>query len=381
MPLLKKMLASLLRIAAGVPVVGLMVGGLLLLLLGATTRGRCVGGCFAILGTVLFCSVGYWRRNWFQKIRLRFYLTLVPLGLLLYVGPMMLAPDGEPTGGRVQNRFLRGERVFSRCSPWNVIPESDQIKVGMHLLSLGVVPYSEAARMRSLVMPIYEEMDRDADFRELGSAMGAVYRDLARVEFRSGHYYLFMPDVGDGQRLPCLIFLHGMGGNIKPCLWLLSKFSSEMKCVVIAPTFGIGNWDNSGGAELVVDVAREAIDTLPIDPKRIFLMGYSNGAMGVTRAAIRDPSLFAGLVYLSPVTEDELFSVKEFLTHTGDRKILFLHGRSDTRIPLGFVEGTVARLKGLGCDVRLKVFDDDHYLIFSQPEPVLDEIIELMGED
>ena len=363
------------------PIIGLTVGGLLLLLLGATPRGRCVGLSFAILGIVLFCSIGYWRRDWFHKIRLWFYATLVPLGLLLYVVPMMLAPDGGTVGGRVQNRFLRGEGCFSRRSPWNVIPESDQIKVGMHLLSLGVVPYSEAARMRLLVMPIYKEMDRDADFRELGSAMGSAYRDLVRMEFRSGHYYLFMPDVGDGERLPCLIFLHGMGGNIKPCLWLLSKCSSEMKCAVIAPTFGIGNWDNSGGAELVVDVAREAIDTLPIDPNRIFLMGYSNGAMGVTRAAIREPSLFAGLVYLSPVTEDELFSAKEFLARAEDRKIIFLHGRHDTRIPLGFVEGTVARIKNLGCDVRLKVYDDDHYLIFSQPEAVLGDVVELMTGD
>ena len=381
MPILKRTLASLLRIAAGVPIVGLTVGGLLLLLLGATLKGRCVGLSFAILGTVLFCSIGYWRRNWFREIRLRFYATLVPLGLLLYVVPMMLAIGGGTVGGRVQNRFLRGEGCFSRCSPWNVIPEIDQIKVGMHLLSLGVVNYSEAVRMRSLVMPIYAEMDRDADFSKLGSAMGAAYRDLMRMEFRSGHYYLFMPDVGDGERLPCLIFLHGMGGNIKPCLWLLSKLSSEMKCAVIAPTFGIGNWDKPGGAELVVDVAREAIDTLPIDPNRIFLMGYSNGAMGVTRAAIRDPSLFAGLVYLSPVTEDELFSTREFLARTEDRKIIFLHGRRDTRIPLGFVEGTVARIKSLGCDVRLNVYDDDHYLIFSQPEAVLGDVIELMTGD
>lgn len=171
-----------------------------------------------------------------------------------------------------------------------------------------------------------------------------------------------------------------MGGNIKPCLWLLAKLSDRMKCAVIAPTLGIGNWDRPGGAELAVDVAREAIESLPIYPNRIYLMGYSNGAMGVTRAAILDPSLFAGLIYLSPVTEDELFSDKKFLSRAKDRDILFLHGRDDHRIPLNFVEGTVSRVKSLGCNVRIEVFNDDHYLLFSQPQAVIDELIEFMSE-
>ena len=114
------------------------------------------------------------------------------------------------------------------------------------------------------------------------------------------------------EQLPCLIFLHGMGGNAKAYIWLLSRLAREGKCVVIVPTFGLGNWDNADGAAMVVAIAREAVKTLPINPHRIFLMGYSNGAMGVTRAAILAPELFQGLIYLSPVTEDQLFSTKEF---------------------------------------------------------------------
>ena len=404
----KRIAASLLRIVAGVPIIALTIAGAVLLLLSATIRGRSVGLSFLLLGVVLICTIGYQRRDWFRRIRRRFYATLVPLALLAYLVPMMLAPDGKPTAGRVENRYLHGRRSFGRFMPGNVIPERDQIKVGTNLLSLGVVPYKESARMRSLLMPIYDEIGRDPGFRRLGSRMGDVYRDLTRLDVRSGHYYLFLPETDESERIPCLIFLHGMGGNIKPCFWLLAKmskkgtgsdrdrslpdagnvdgsvpvpfFADEMKCAIIAPTFGIGNWDRPGSAEMVVDIAREAIDSLPIDPNRIYLMGYSNGAMGVTRAATLDPSLFAGLIYLSPVTEDELFSGKKFLSRAKDRDILFIHGRNDHRIPLNFVEGTVARVKSLGCNARLKIFDDDHYLIFSQPQAVTDELIELMSE-
>ena len=157
-------------------------------------------------------------------------------------------------------------------------------------------------------------MDRDADFRPLGSVMGMAYRDLFRLGCRTGHYYVVLPEAAGGRRVPCLVFLHGLGGNVKACLWVLSKLSRQSNCAVIAPTFGFGNWDKPGGAEFVVDVVHEALATLPLDPKRLYLMGYSNGAMGVTRAAIKEPGLFQGLIYLSPVTEDELFSTKGFLT-------------------------------------------------------------------
>jgi predicted esterase len=388
MPPLKKILtrilAGLLRIAAGVPIVSVVLCGLLYLALGTTLRAISVGLSAVILGGVLFCSIGYWNRNWFRRIRRRFYALLVPLGLLLYLVPMIFAPGGGSPDGRVRNCLLRGQGTFPRYSPWNVIPESDQLRVGLCLLPLAErsVSAAEAAHVRSLVLPTYDEMDRDADFRPLGSVMGTAYRDLFHLGRRTGHYYLVLPEATGGRRVPCLVFLHGLGGNVKPCLWVLSKLSRQSNCAVVAPTFGFGNWDKAEGADLVVNVVHEALATLPLDPKRVYLMGYSNGAMGVTRAAMKEPGLFRGFIYLSPVTEDELFSTKQFLTAARGRRILFLHGGREERIPLAFVEGTVALLRRLGCNVRLKVYGgEDHWLLFSRQDAVLDDIREFIAAD
>ena len=382
MSFFRKSLLRLLRILAGVPIVSLLVVGLLFLVLGATLEGKSVGLSAALLAMVLFCSVGYWNREWFKRIRGRFYAALLPLSLLLYLVPMILAPSGGDTeDGRVRSRFLNGEGRPSRYAPWNVVPEADQFKVGTSVLPLAdpYVDFAKARRIRSLVLPIYKAMESDAEFRELESAMGPTCREILRMEFRTGHYYLFLPETTSDELLPCLIFLHGMGGNIKPYLWVLSRMSTRMKCAVIAPTFGLGIWDRAEGAGFVVDVAKEALATHPLDPERLFLLGYSNGAMGVTRAALKEPRLFKGLIYLSPVTEDEFFSSPEFLTHKQDRKILFLHGGRDRRIPLSFVQGTVAALEQSGNNVRLKVYDDeDHYLLFSQSDDVLADIVECM---
>ena len=388
MLLVKSAIKSLLRIIAGVPIVSLTLGSLLYLVLSVTWTGRCVALSGAILGSVLFISIGYWNRSWFQRIRRRFYAVLIPIGLLSYLVPMLLAPSDGNADPCVQSRFLQGRSVFRRYSPCNVMPEVDQINVAMTMCPMFApqISRSEAARMRSLVLPLYAEMDRDAGFRDLGSALDTACLDLLHIKFPTGHYFVALPDrpatrSAAHEQLPCLIFLHGMGGNAKVYIWLLSRLAREGKCVVIVPTFGLGNWDNPDGAAMVVAITREAVKTWPIDPHRIFLMGYSNGAMGATRAAVLRAELFQGLIYLSPVTEDELFSTKEFLSRSRDRKILFLCGGRDEQIPSSIVEATVACLKQRVSDVRMKVYDDEgHWLLFSQPKPVLDDVFECMKQ-
>jgi predicted esterase len=211
--------------------------------------------------------------------------------------------------------------------------------------------------------------------------MGLTVRDLLHVGSCDGHYYLFLPETAPDERVPCLIFLHGMGGNIKPCFWMLSRISKRMKCAVVAPTFGMGLWQKEGSAEFVVDVTREVIETLPVDRERIFLMGYSQGAVGVTRAAVREPGLYCGLVFLSPITEDDRFGSPEFASQKDNLRLLFLHGSNDLRIPCSFVEGTAKLLQRTGYDVRFEIFEgEDHYLILSQQKTVLGNLARFMSE-
>ena len=262
MLLVRRAIKSLLRIIAGVPIVSLTLGSVLYLVLSVTWTGRCVALSGAILGSVLFCSVGYWNRNWFTRIRRRFYAVLIPIGLVSYLVPVLLSPSDGNADPRVQSRFLQGKRSFWRCSPCNVMPEVDQINVAMTMSPMFApqIGHSEAARMRSLVLPIYSEMDRDAGFRDLGSALDSACLDLLHIKFPTGHYFVALPDrsamrSAAHEQLPCLIFLHGMGGNAKAYIWLLSRLAREGKCVVIVPTFGLGNWDNADGAAMVVAIA------------------------------------------------------------------------------------------------------------------------------
>lgn len=380
----KKLAASLFRILAGVPLVSLFVVGMLFLCLGETLKGRSVGLSAVVLSGVVWLVIGFWNRSWFRALRVGFLALLVPSALLLYGVPMLSAPSGHPPNGQFRNCFLHGKGYVCRLAPWNVIPEVDQLKVASYLLPLRDphADFARAARLRSLMITMCRDMEADADFRTLGSALGAAYGELFHLEFRTGHYYVCLPptNAADGEKLPCLIFLHGMGGNSKPYLWVLSRLARQARCVVIAPTFGMGNWNKEGGAEFVADVAREALATLPVDPRKLFLMGYSNGGMGVTRAAVRDPGLFQGLIYLSPVTEDDVFATRAFAASARGRRILFLSGGCDERIPRRLVTATAASLKQMGCNVQAKIYErEDHFLLFAQPQAVLDAIMEFMN--
>jgi pimeloyl-ACP methyl ester carboxylesterase len=381
--LLRRLLLSLLRILSGVPIVSLLGLGLLFLVFSVTWKGRCVGLGAVLMAGLLYCAVGYWNRSWFKPRRSRLFTVLIPTSLILVIVTASLAPDGGSQNARVRNCFLGSKNGFHRYSPLNVIPEVDQVSVGLHLVPFGdpYVNSAKARRMRSLTLPAYERMEQDPDFRELGSAMGEACRDLLHLNACNGHYYLFLPETAPNERIPCLAFLHGMGGNIKPYFWTLSKISSRMKCAVVAPTFGMGLWQRDGSAEFVVDVTREVIRDLPIESERVFLMGYSQGAVGVTRAAVREPGLYRGLIYLSPITEDDLFGSLEFEAQKKDLRLLFLHGSNDLRIPCNFVEGTARTLQRTGHDVEIKIYDgEDHYLILSQPEALLDDLARFMTE-
>ena len=380
--LFRRLRVSVLRIVFGVPIVGLLLGGAAFLLFSVSWAGRCVGLSAAVLGGTLYLSVGHWSKEWFRRARIRIYGITVPLTLVAFVVPACMAPSGVPTAdSSVWHAFVGERGSFARFSPWNIVPEIDQITVGTYLMAMGDphMGFSEARGLRRIVRDVYTEMEADRDFRRLGSVMGMGYRELARFEFRTGHYYVFRPEQPSGKRLPCIVFLHGIGGNWKSYLWVLSRISARLECVILAPTFGIGNWDKPGAGDFVVAVTREALATLPIDSEDLTLAGYSKGAIGVGRAAVKGKGLFKRLIFISPVTEDELLERSEFLSHYREHPVLFLHGARDPRIPRQFVEGTAAFLDRSGVDVTLRIYEEgDHFFLLAHRREVLDDIANWM---
>ncbi|MFO1481806.1 MAG: prolyl oligopeptidase family serine peptidase [Verrucomicrobiaceae bacterium] len=219
---------------------------------------------------------------------------------------------------------------------------------------------------------IYAEIAQDAEFRNCGSALTTIYDEVTFTEFRDGHYFHYIPPKLDRTKpAPALVFLHGSGGNFKAYVWLLSKMADQTGCTVIAPTFGLGNWEKRGAYDAITAAIRDAGKHAAIDPAQIHLMGLSNGGKGVCLAESADGPRFHSLIFLSSVFHNRI-TPEQLAEKFTKRPVLVISGGNDDRVPWDYVSGYAAKLKNGGCDVTTRVFpDDDHFLFFRKRDEVL----------
>ena len=137
----------------------------------------------------------------------------------------------------------------------------------------------------------------------------AKYRtpDALHVPYRA----LITPGRQRGERLPLIIFLHGDwqdGNNNESQLAGYGNGSLELvdaaikhgvPLVYIAPQTQKGYWP----PKRVAAVIRDALARFPIDPKRVYLTGISDGGTGVWDTLKTWPGCFAAGVPMSGMTE------------------------------------------------------------------------------
>ena len=290
--------------------------------------------------------------------------ALVVTGGLFAVLVALSAPGAAPLGATVATRYPR--LPFRRYALATLLPEIDQLALGTYL-----VPYAgqgissaQARHLRRVTLGVYRPMEADPAMRALGSAMTYAYADAD-----SGHLYEVVPAHRPGEHLPAVVFLHGSAGNFKGYLWVWRAMAEAGRFIVVAPSFGLGNWQRPGGTEAVERARRYAIRTLGADPQRIFLAGLSNGGRGVTRAMTESPEhRYAGVILISAVLEPHIVRGAASWRST---PVLVVHGEVDDRIPWDVVEEGIRDLQLEGADVTVRTAPrEDHFLFFSRPSLV-----------
>lgn len=134
-------------------------------------------------------------------------------------------------------------------------------------------------------------------------------------------YRLLSPDAGTSRKFPLVIFLHGSGergnDNKAQLKWGVMNFAADenMKmfpAYVIAPQCPANqSWSafpKRGSTDmalektptlpmkLVLELVQQAIQTLPVDPDRVYITGLSMGGFGTFDAISRAPQLFAAAI-------------------------------------------------------------------------------------
>jgi pimeloyl-ACP methyl ester carboxylesterase len=375
---------------------------LLLLVVAESGRGRLYAVTALLTALLPLATSIAWRK------RTRRWAAGVVGGSVLWLGltvlVLVLAPTGQSKPqARVRHVFAAKDHSFPRYSMGNLLPECDQLVLGFSLMPMvdPLLTMTQAAELKSLTATIYRELENDADFHALGSAMSEPYRELlglswpggntepefsasgsAHVQpgrrFRSGHAYVYVPaSLDKAQPKPVVVFFHGSGGNFKGYLWILSKLADQVGFVLVSPSNGLGNWTPQDSGQAVADALAAASRVASVDRGQVHIMGLSNGGLAVSQLAAMQGAPFASITLLSPVFASSEIRSGSFADQNRGRRILVVTGGRDDRIPLDYVEENVSRMKRAGAQITLHTFDDaNHFLVFSHRDqllPILEE--------
>lgn len=337
-----------------------------------------VGLLLAIIGLLslllpILSALPHRKQNKFLRRAPAFVVfLLVALGTAVF----LQIPSGNPgLSSPVQHRYFRGGG-YGRFALSSIIPESEQVNLGFTVMSYvdPLLTVEQSRRVSAFTMDLYQEMEQDPNFHELGSAMNLAYAELWGRPFGVGHYYLYVPQNAPETPLPAIVFLHGSAGNFKAYTWVWSKLAEAEGYVIIAPSYGFGNWD-AAGANTVLQAIDDAKQFANIDENQIYLAGLSNGGLGVSHLAQMAPELFQGLIFLSPVMDTHIVDSAKFQAAWANRPMLVISGEDDKRIPLSYVEQRIAAMQQASIDVTFIIYpNEDHFLVFSQPKSVTQEV-------
>jgi phospholipase/carboxylesterase len=162
-----------------------------------------------------------------------------------------------------------------------------------------------------------------------------------------------------GATMPLLVLLHGAGGAGDRMLARVSAYTDEAGMAVLSPSSENATWDAIGG-DFDVDVAMidkalsKVFDQLPVDPQKVILGGFSDGASYALSLGLINGDLFKHVLAFSPgfiVPGEERDRPKVFISHGMEDPIL-PYERCGKRL--------AAELKGRGYDVTFKDFHGGH---------------------
>lgn len=170
---------------------------------------------------------------------------------------------------------------------------------------------------------------------------------------------LFVPANTGSEPLPLLLLLHGAGGSGEGVLRRIREAAEEAGVAVLAPDSRESTWDaiRAGfGADVAfIDRAlARAFETLAVDPARVAIGGFSDGATYALSLGLVNGDLFQRVVAFSPG-----FLVSGL--RVGKPLVFISHGTSDQILPIDQTSRTIVPgLRQRGYEVTLREFEGGH---------------------
>jgi phospholipase/carboxylesterase len=179
---------------------------------------------------------------------------------------------------------------------------------------------------------------------------------------------LQIPKLSTKGPVPLLVMLHGATQSADEMFDYLGSIPEEAGVAVLAPNSRDTTWDAIGGyfgpdVAFINHALETTFEKAAIDPSRIAIGGFSDGASYALSLGLINGDLFGQVVGFSPG-----FIVQG--TPHGRPRFFISHGTSDHILPIDRCSRRiVAELKEKGYSVTLREFNGDHEV----PEEVAKE--------
>ena len=170
---------------------------------------------------------------------------------------------------------------------------------------------------------------------------------------------LRLPQPTPQSSLPLLVMLHGATQTGEDMFWYLGSAPQDTGVAVLAPKSRDTTWDAIGGSfgrdvEFLNQALERVFETVSIDPARVAVGGFSDGASYGISLGLINGDLFRSVLAFSPGF------VINGTPHSKPR-IFISHGTNDHILPIDRCGRRIASvLKARGYDVTFREFDGDH---------------------
>jgi phospholipase/carboxylesterase len=179
----------------------------------------------------------------------------------------------------------------------------------------------------------------------------------------------------DGRRMPLAVLLHGAGGGARRVLSLLGVAESLGIAVLAPDSRDAATWDAVRGnfgpdVEFLERALAFTFDRCAVDPSRIAIGGFSDGASYALSLGLDNGELFSHILAFSP-------GFIASRAPQGRARVFISHGRGDEVLPIASTSRRIVpALDRAGYSVRYREFDGPHTV----PRPIAHEAFSWFAE-
>jgi phospholipase/carboxylesterase len=177
---------------------------------------------------------------------------------------------------------------------------------------------------------------------------------------RDGRLYV-PPGLTSGVPAPLILLLHGASGSGQSMLDALQKYADPLGAVLLCPDSRDFTWDGIHGSysddvRFINRALQITFDRCNIDPQRIGIAGFSDGATYAIALGRINGDLFKRVVAFSPgglLPASDEYKPPMYLTH----------GSRDPVLPMELTSVPIAEeLESKGYEVTFRQFDGGHWM-------------------